>query len=154
MGANEKDLKSLKVYGNDDPAGSVYKVSGGGGESGSGLVLYVAEEEVDNETIQYLTHKDSSIATWREIHDALIEELPVSCMKIHGTSPLQPKLRGPSGGGEVPADLYYVERWSVIAAEYATYEESPFFSVTVDTGLTTKSHFGALTADDRLESAQ
>lgn len=32
--SKETNLTSLKVYGNDDPAGSVYKVSGGGASSG------------------------------------------------------------------------------------------------------------------------
>jgi len=65
-----KDLTSLKVYGNDDPAGSTYKV-GGGGAGGGNLILTSATETDEGEEIRYLTHTDGSIVTWQEIYDAL-----------------------------------------------------------------------------------
>ena len=150
--SKETNLTSLKVYGNDDPAGSVYKVSGGAG--GDYLALYVAEEETDNganETIQYLTHKDGSIATWREIHDAMLQERRTFIVQLEGASPLQPKLMSlsPSSEAQESDDLYSI-RHAEVVVYYNILGDQPSFVVALP-NFPSGVGFTASTADERLE---
>ena len=85
----DKNLTSLKVYSNDDPAGSTYKVSGGG--TGGGLMLKVLytdpsdenslDENSTDDNSGYLAHMDGSDATWQEIYNAVMAGVYVSVIE-------------------------------------------------------------------------
>ena len=115
-----KDLTSLKVYGNDDPAGSVYKVSGGSG--GGNLILTTATETVEGEEITYLTHTDGSIVTWQEIYDALASGVGVAHIEA-----------GETPGGK-QSTAYRAQQSRIVLAEsnmdYVVYEEPNILSGT------------------------
>ena len=69
--SKETNLTSLKVYGNDDPAGSVYKVSGGGSDK-MALRIVVDGPDSNGHAVKYLTYLDGSSVTWEEIYDVML----------------------------------------------------------------------------------
>lgn len=118
--------------------------------AGGNLILTTATETVEGEEIMYLAHTDGSIATWREIHDALLEHKTVMCLTISGTSPLQPKLMLGSGGSDVPDPTlsHYMVDWRAICS--VEYDASSASGRTFNV----EGYFFAATPDDRLEAAE
>ena len=98
--SKETNLTSLKVYGNDDPAGSTYKVGGGADD----LVLYMHMDSAptDNQPLFSLVTASGESVTYQDLQNAITQGRQV-CLVYTTDEPV---------GGR---SAEYIDRLSILA---------------------------------------